>query len=270
MKTFRQPLFAVYFILIAVFYFTASAMSQYKVETFGKMNKNGANPETPADFKSSFALKAPVFIQFTFPATPADYVAECYWLDNGQEKMRGTANFKCYEKDGKTKKFHNNLGIMYESGDYKVVVLDAQKKVVAETKFTITGEVAQSSIGPKGTITFCDDTDDNLKPLKPAVNNTINKGDGINLQVKLDKGVGARFFVWAIYEISSNGDEKPWKDWQVDVANEKYTTFATSDKIYFTKPGKYAVYMLRQNGTNSGLTVGNHTDYYAKNVLTVK
>jgi hypothetical protein len=122
---------------------------------------------------------------------------------------------------------------------------------------------------PKAVITICEDTDDDLKPINPVKDSTIKKGDGVNLLAKLDKGIGARFFIWAIYSINEAGEEIPWKDWQVDVANEKWTLFATDSKTYFTVPGKYVIYMLPQNATNAGITVGSHTKYYGKKTLKV-
>lgn len=248
----------------------ASASAQHKVETFGKFKKMGANPDLPTDFKTTFPLKSQVYLQFTFPAVPSDYEAECYWIDNGQEKMRGSAVFKCYEKTGKSIKYHQSLGMMYDPGEYRLIVKDSKKNIVAESRFTVGAEATAASQLPKASIVLCDDTDDNLKPIKPVANNTINKGDGINFLAKLDKAIGARFFIWSIYEVQENGEEKPWKDWQVDVSNEKWTLFATDQKTYFTNPGKYVIYMLPQNGTNTGTTIGNHTRYYGKVMLQVK
>ena len=260
------------FLFTALCLLTVFVSAQYKVETFGKFKKMGANPDLPIDFKTTFPLKSQVYLQFTFPAMPSDYEAECYWIDNGQEKMRGSAVFKCYEKTGKSIKYHQGLGMMYDPGEYRLIVKDSKKNIVAESRFTVGTQMTTDAtvVLPKASIVLCDDTDDKLKPIKPVVNNTINKGDGINFLAKLDKAIGARFFIWAIYEVQDNGDEKPWKDWQVDVSNDKWTMFATDQKTYFTNPGKYAIYMLPQNGTNTGTTIGNHTKYYGKIVLQVK
>jgi len=57
---------------------------------------------------------------------------------------------------------------------------------------------------------------------------------------------------------------------QQDVDNETNRWFATVEKTTFTKPGKYAVYMLYQNATNSGMTVHKPAKYYARGVLEVK
>lgn len=260
------------FSLVALLGLLTAASAQYKVETFGKFKKMGANPDLPIDFKTTFPLKSQVYLQFTFPAVPSDYEAECYWIDNGQEKMRGSAVFKCYEKTGKPIKYHQGLGMMYDPGEYRLIVKDSKKNIVAESRFTVDTQMTTEAtvVLPKASIVLCDDTDDKLKPIKPVVNNTINKGDGINFLAKLDKAIGARFFIWAIYEVQDNGDEKPWKDWQVDVSNDKWTLFATDQKTYFTNQGKYAIYMLAQNGTNTGTTIGNHTRYYGKVMLQVK
>lgn len=259
-----------FFVLAAALLLVMTTAAQFKVETFGKFKKMGANPDVPTDFKTSFPVKSQVYLQFTFPAQPSDYRAECYWIDNGQEKMRGSAVFKCYDKTGKPVKYHQGFGMMYDAGEYRVIVKDSKDNLVAESRFTVSDVQAAATQLPKASIAFCEDTDDNLKPIKPILTNSIKKGDGINLLAKLDKGIGARFFIWSIYEVQENGDEKPWKDWQVDVSNEKWTLFATDQKIYFTNPGKYAIYMLPQNGTNTGTTIGNHTRYYGKAVLEVK
>jgi hypothetical protein len=160
--------------------------------------------------------------------------------------------------------------MMYDEGEYRLIVKNASTKdIVAESKFTVQGAVAASSLLPKAAITLCDDTDDNLKPIKPVINGTIKKGDGINFMAKLDKAIGARFFIWSIYQVKEDGSEVPWKDWQVDVSNENWTLFATDSKIYFTNAGKYVIYMLPQNATNTGTTIGNHEKYYGKATLTV-
>ncbi len=269
MKVRNSLILSLLFSATAIFS-TFSTTAQFKVETFGSFKKMGAQPDLPADFKTTFQPKSQVYILFSFPATPSDYEAECYWIDNGQEKMRGSAVFKSYEKGGKTLKYHQGLGMMYDEGQYKVIVKDSKKNVVAETTFTVAGAAPTSSVLPKATIILCEDTDDNLKPIKPVVNGTINKGDGINFLAKLDKGIGARFFIWSIYQVNENGEEIPWKDWQVDVANEKYVNFATDSKTYFTNPGKYVVYMLPQNATNTGTTIGSHDKYYGKASFVVK
>lgn len=258
------------FAIAALMLIVSPVSAQFKAETFASFKKMGAQPDLPQDFKTTFQPKAQIYVQFTFPNTPSSYEAECYWIDNGQEKMRGSAVWKNFEKDGRPKKVWGNLGMMYDEGEYRLIIKNDAKEVVAETKFVIAGAVASSSIMPKATITICDDTDDNLKPIKPVTNGTINKGDGVNLQAKLDKGIGARFFIWSIYQVNDAGQELPWKDWQVDVANEKYTLFATDSKTYFTVPGKYVIYMLPQNGTNTGTTIGNHDKYYGKTSLVVK
>jgi hypothetical protein len=267
MKTVKNFLgFLACFFLLA----TANAQPPFKIETFGNFKNMGALPDKPIDFKSQFQPKSQVYMLFTFPDKPGDWEAECYWIDNGQEKMRGTAVVKNYTTTGKAKTQYKGLGMMYDEGEYRLIIKNSSTKdVVAESKFTVAGAVAAVTVLPKALITLCDDTDDNLKPIKPVMNETINKGDGINFMAKLDKAIGARFFIWAIYSVNESGDEIPWKDWQVDVANEKWTLFATDSKIYFTNPGKYVIYMLPQNGTNTGVS-GKQTRYYGRTVLNVK
>ena len=72
------------------------------------------------------------------------------------------------------------------------------------------------------------------------------------------------------FQAAAQYKEISWKDWQVDEANEKYVNFATDSKTYFTNPGKYTIYMLPQNATNTGATIGNHERYYGKASLLVK
>jgi hypothetical protein len=266
MKLNRSLLFA-FFLFVSVA--TVNAQDAYKIQTFGAFQKMGAQPDKPIDFKTSFQPKSQVYILFTFPDKPGEWEVECYWLDNGQEKMRGTAVVKNFTTTGKPKTQYKGLGMLYDEGEYRVIVKDGSKNIVTESKFMVAGAVAAASMLPKAVITICEDTDDNLKPINPVKNNTINKGDGVNLQAKLNKGIGARFFIWAIYSINEAGEEMPWKDWQVDVASEAYTTFATDSKTYFTVPGKYVIYMLPQNATNTGTTIGNHEKYYGKATLTV-
>jgi hypothetical protein len=265
MKTTRNLLVIAACLLVAF-----HAKSQFKVETFGAFQKMGAQPDKPIDFKTSFKPKSQVYILFTFPDKPGDFEVDCYWLNEGQEKMRGTTTVKNFTNTGKAKTQYKGLGMMYDEGEYRVVVKDAAKTIVAESKFMVAGAVATTTLLPKAVITICEDTDDNLKPIKPVLNGTINKGDGVNLLAKLDKAIGARFFIWAIYSVNETGEEIPWKDWQVDVANEKWTLFATDSKTYFTVPGKYVIYMLPQNGTNTGVTTGNPQRYYGKATLQVK
>jgi hypothetical protein len=126
---------------------------------------------------------------------------------------------------------------------------------------------AQTPATP-ATLVFCDDTDDNFNPIKQVT--TINKGDGVNFTARLKDAIGAKLFIWAVFEVKDDGDEVLFKDMQENVDNEKNRWFATTQKTYFARPGKYAVYMLPQNATNSGGTVGKPTKFYARGVLTVK
>ncbi len=139
-----------------------------------------------------------------------------------------------------------------------------QKKAQETPAQTTTGTATQRTVAD---LIFCDDTDDNFNPLKPVT--SINSGDGVNFLARLKEGLGARFFIWAVFEIKSNGDETFFKDVQINVDDETSRWFATVDKTYFPKAGKYAVYMLPQNGTNSGTTVNKPTNYYARGILTV-
>jgi hypothetical protein len=248
----------------------APAMQGYAVKTFGKFEKVKSASDKPSDFKTDFGPKAQVFVELIYPATPEFFTINCYQvMANGREKLAGTTDIKYFEtiKD-KTVASPQSLGMMYNAGKYRIEVLrQSDKAVVAQTNFTVTDTLAQPA-RTVAEVKFSDDTDDNFNPINPTT--SIKKGDGVNFSAKLKEGLGAKFFIWAVFEIKDNGDEVLWRDLQMNVDNETNRWFATTDKTYFSKSGNYAVYMLPQNGTNSGTTVNKPTTYYAKGTLTVK
>lgn len=245
---------------------------QYKIETFGKFEKVKGSPDKPIDFKKSFPLKAQVYVQLTCPVEPAFYTIDCYFIkEDGSEKLVGTTDIKHFDKAvaGKTIKSPQGLGMMYDAGNYKIRAWrQSDKKVVAENDFIVTAEAAAPA-RTVATVMFSDDTDDNFNPIPKAVT-VINKGESVNFSAKMKEGIGAKFFIWAVFEIKADGDEVLVKDMQENVGNETNRWFATIQKTAFPKAGKYAVYMLKQNATNSGMTVRKPTDYYARGVLEVK
>jgi len=249
----------------------ASVTAQYKVQTFGKFEKvKGGGPDKPIDFKTTFPLKAQVYVQLSYPAEPVFFTIDCYFInESGQEQLTGTTDIKSFDKKS-TKIISNvqSLGMMYKPGKYKIKAWkQSDKSVVAESEFTVTDETATAPRTP-ATVVFCDDTDDKFNPIKPVTQ--IKAGEGVNFLAKLKEGIGAKFFIWAAFEIKDNGDEVLYKDMQENVDNETNRWFATIQKTVFTKPGKYAVYMLQQNATNSGMTVNKPANYYARGVLIVK
>lgn len=266
MKTFRSLITIL--CLVAIMPLLAGA--QYKVETFGKFRKMKAVQDLPIDFKTTFQLKATVFVQLTYPSEPAFYTIDCYHVDDrGREKLIGTTDIKHFEKEpGKVIKSPQSLGMMYDAGNYKIKAWrQSDKVVVAESEFTVTGELEKPARTP-ATVVFCEDTDDNFNPIRPVT--TIRAGESVNFLARLQEGIGAKFFIWAAFEIKSDSDELLYKDMQEHVDNETNRWFATIQKTTFSRPGKYAVYMLYQNATNSGMTVKKPTNYYARGVLIVK
>lgn len=260
-------------ILVAVFIaavFSTVAYGQHKVQTFGTFLNMGTKlPEKPTDFKTTFQQKKQVYVQLTYPTAPEFYTVDCYWVVDGQEKMRGTTDIKCFDaKSSKPKVSWQSLGMMYDAGDYKIrVTRQSDKQIVAESEFTVTEAAAPAMPAPVA-VTFCDDTDDNFNPIKPVT--TIKAGQGVNFLAKLKQGIGAKFFIWAVFEIKGDNDELMIKDLQENVDNETNRWFATVQKTIFSKPGKYAVYMLQQNATNVGMTSNKPTKFYARGVLEVK
>lgn len=264
MKTFRS--FIATLLMVAALPVAGSA--QYKVETFGKFKKMKAVQDLPMDFKTTFPLKAQVYVQLTYPAQPEFYTINCYLLKDGQEKLIGTTDIKYFDKKTGTTSSPQSLGMMYDVGNYKIqAIRQSDKSIVAESQFNVTNETEKPARTP-ATVIFCDDTDDNFNPIKPVA--SIKAGEGINFLAKLKEGIGAKFFIWAVFEIKADGDELLFKDLQQNVDNETNRWFATVQKTTFSKPGKYAVYMLYQNATNSGMTVNKPTEYYARGVLEVK
>lgn len=259
-------------LLLTALFTVTTAGAQFKVETFGKFEKvKGGAPDKPIDFKTSFPLKSQVYVQLTCPVVPEFYTIDCYLIKNdGTEKLVGTTDIKHFEKEpAKTIKSNQSLGMMYDMGNYKIKAWrQSDKKVIAETAFAVTGEAAAPA-RTVATVMFSNDTDDNFNPIPKALT-TISKGDGVNFSAKMKEGIGAKFFIWAVFEIKADGDEVLFKDMQMNVDNETNRWFATTDKTYFTKPGKYAVYMLKQNATNNGMTVRKPTEFYARGVLEVK
>lgn len=255
--------------LIALF-ISVNTQAQYKVETFGKFQKMKGTFDKPIDFKTSFPLKAQVYVQLTYPCIPEFYTINCYKVaEDGTEKLVGTTDIKHFEKiAGKTTSSPQSLGMMYDPGQYRIEALkQSDKSVVATSKFDVTSELATPA-RTIGIVVFSEDTDDNFDPVKPY--KSIKAGESVNFSAKLKEAIGAKFFIWAVFEIRANGDEILYQDKQMNVDNETYRWFATTEKTTFTKAGKYAVYMLYQNGTNSGTTVGKPEKYYARGVLEVK
>lgn len=246
-----------------------NSSAQFALKTFGKFEKVKAAPDKPIDFKTNFSPRAQVYVELAYPEEPAFYTINCYQVDeSGKEKLTGTTDIKCFEKkSSKLIKSNQSLGMMYNAGNYKLVATrQSDKATVAEASFTVTEEVAAAK--PVAEVIFCDDTDDKFNPIKPTT--TIKAGEGVNFLAKLKDGIGAKFFIWAAFEIRPDGDEVLYKDMQENVDNETNRWFATINKTVFQKPGKYAVYMLPQNATNSGMTVNKPTTYYAKGIITVK
>lgn len=265
--TFKQKPFTLSLILLLIIATTTSA--QFKLQTFGKVHHVN-KIEKPTDFKTKFPLKAQVWVELTYPSEPAVYTMDAYLIQaDGTEKLTNTTPIKTFEpKNGKWIVGWHSLGMVYDAGNYIVrASRESDKQIVAETKFSITEQPATVAAAPVAVI-FCDDTDDNFNPIKPVT--TIKKGDGVNFLAKLKNGIGAKFFIWAVFEIKDDGDEVLFRDLQENVGNESNRWFATTQKTYLTKPGKYAVYMLKQNATNSGITVRKPTDFYARGVIEVK
>lgn len=250
---------------------TTISFAQYKLQTFGKVQNLGKT-EKATDFKTTFPLKATVYVQLTYPDVSEVYNIYAYLIkEDGTEKLTNTTAINHFKiSSAKPIISFHSLGMVYDAGNYVVrAEKESDKSVFAESKFTVTGEPAASSTAPAPVaVIFCDDTDDNFNPIKPVT--SINKGDGVNFLAKLKNGIGAKFFIWAVFTIKEDGDEVLWKDMQENVANETYKWFATTSKTYFTVPGKYAVYMLKQNATNSGMTIRKPTEFYARGVIEVK
>lgn len=269
-QLFKSPNVVIAFAIAFLLLMTNQSHAQFDMKTFGNFIKvKGGDPDKPTDFKSSFPLKAQIYVLVSFPSQPSDFTVECYKVDGSKEKLTDAIDVKWFKKEpNKTASQYKAIGSMIEPGEYKAKLVNQKdKSIVSEVKFTVTSDPAK----PARTVAelfFSDDTDDNFNPIKPT--KSIKKGDGVNFSAKLKEAIGAKFFIWAVFEIKSETEEVLFKDLQQNVDNETYRWFATTDKTYFTKPGKYAVYMLPQNATNSGMTVNKPTTFYARGVLEVK
>lgn len=121
-----------------------------------------------------------------------------------------------------------------------------------------------------GTLTICDDTDDNIRPLK--VYTTAATSTPVNFQLEMSSPLFGTeksqcFIQWETFKVAANGDETP-VDQRVMTTESGWLRYATTEPYYFPAPGKYAVYAIdyykRDNLEHRG-----YKEYLAKTFIDI-
>jgi hypothetical protein len=121
-----------------------------------------------------------------------------------------------------------------------------------------------------GTLTICDDTDDNIRPLK--VYTTATTSTPVNFQIEVGSPLfgtekSQTFIQWETFKVDANGDETPINQ-RVMTTESGWLRYATTDPYYFPEPGKYAVYAISYYKRNH-LENRGYKEYIAKTFIDV-
>jgi hypothetical protein len=141
--------------------------------------------------------------------------------------------------------------------------------------FTLLGN-AQSQKVQQGTLTVCENTDDNVYAINPKT--VVKVGEPVVFLIDFgntkyregkDKERDQFFISWEVYKIDSDGkDEKNLTELQ-QRSETLYKRYAIDQFQTFSEPGKYRVYALPWEMRDINFKSGNYKDYFGKTEIEV-
>ena len=120
---------------------------------------------------------------------------------------------------------------------------------------------------PEGTVTVCENTDDDVNPINPKT--TVKVGEPIVYQIAFENKykIGKEtepemFFIdWKIYQLDKDGNEEYLYGEKTMTVNSLYRRYALPEQLYYTTPGRYRIYALPSGWSDKDLS-GNKNNYY--------
>ncbi len=136
--------------------------------------------------------------------------------------------------------------------------------------FTLLGN-AHSQKVQQGTLTVCENTDDNVYAINPKT--VVKVGEPVVFLIDFgstkyregkDKERDQFFISWEVYKMDSDGkDEMNLTELQ-QRSETLYKRYAIDQFQTFTEPGKYRIYALPWEMRDINFKSGNYKDYFGK------
>lgn len=127
---------------------------------------------------------------------------------------------------------------------------------------------------PMGTVTVCENTDDDVNIINPKT--TVKVGEGVVYQVAFDEKYkignekeSEQFFIdWKVYQLDKEGNEEYLYGEKTMTVNSLHKRYALSEQLYYTVPGRYRIYALPVGWSEKDLE-GNKNKYYGMTEIEV-
>ena len=136
--------------------------------------------------------------------------------------------------------------------------------------------LALSQKSQQGTLTVCENTDDNVYAINPKT--TVKIGEPVVYLIDFgskkymegkDKEPEQFFIAWEVYKMDAEGkDEKNITELQ-QRSETLYKRYAIDQFQTFTEPGKYRIYALPWEIRDVNFKSGNYKDYFGKTEIEV-